>query len=112
MLRAGDLQERILVRRQVNVKNPSTGGLTRSWTDVGEMWAQIKALNGREAVIATTLQGVSTFQITVRYREDLQAADQVLWKGRELNIAAPPEDRVGDRKWTTMFANTLAPQGA
>lgn len=112
MAGAGQLRERITIRRQSNVKNPVTGGLTRSWTTIATVYAQVRAINMREDVIGSTLQGISTFEITTHYREDLRAADQVLWKDRELNIAGPPEDRFGNRQWTTMIANTIAPQGA
>jgi SPP1 family predicted phage head-tail adaptor len=109
---AGNLRDRVEIRRQTNVKNPSTGGLTRSWASVATVWAQVRAINGREAIIGSTLQGISTFEIIIRYRDDLKAADQILWDGRELNIVAPPEDRYGTRKWTQILASTLAPQGA
>lgn len=109
---AGELIERITIRRQVNVKNAATGGLTRTWETLATVWARVRTINGREAVIASTLQGTSTFEIMIRFRHDLKAADQVVWGGRELNIIAPPEDRYGDRKWTQIIASTLAPQGA
>jgi SPP1 family predicted phage head-tail adaptor len=109
---AGSLRERIIIRRQLNTKNPDTGGLERGWTTLATVWAEVKSLNGREQVIGNTLQGVSTFQITIRYRNDLKPDDQVLWGARELNIVAPPEDPIGDRKWTRMLVNTIAPQGA
>jgi hypothetical protein len=72
----------------------------------------VVSLNGREAVIGSVFQGVSVFQITVRYRTDLKPSDQVLWNGRELNIIAPPEDLIGTRQWTVIQASTQAPQGA
>lgn len=112
MTDAGSLRDRIVIRRQQNVKNPQTGGLERSWQTLAEVWAEVKSLNGRESVIGNTLQGISTFQVTIRYRSDLKADDQILWRARELNIAAPPEDLIGDRKWTRIIASTLAPQGA
>jgi SPP1 family predicted phage head-tail adaptor len=112
MIGAGDLRERITIRRQVNSKNPETGGLTRGWSTVATVWAEVRSISGREAVIANTLQGVSTFQLTIRYRDDIEASDQILWGSRELNIVAPAEDRFGRRQWLTILASTLAPQGA
>jgi SPP1 family predicted phage head-tail adaptor len=112
MAGAGQLRELITIRRQSNVKNATTGGLTRTWTTVARVRAQVRAINGQEAMIGNTLQGISSFEVVIRFREDLRAADQIEWKGRELNIIAPPEDRFGNRQWTTMIASTLAPQGA
>ncbi len=106
----GDLRERITIRRVANVKN-SRGGLDRSWSTVAEVAAEVRSVNGREAVIGQVLQGVSVFQIVIRFRSDVQSADQILWRGRELNISAA-EDREGRRTWLTIIASTEAPQGA
>jgi hypothetical protein len=62
-------------------------------------------------MIGNTLQGISSFEVVIRFREDLRAADQIEWKGRELNIIAPPEDRFGNRQWTTMIASTSSSAG-
>jgi SPP1 family predicted phage head-tail adaptor len=70
-----------------------------------------QSINGREEMIGNVLQGISTFQVTIRYRNDLKASDQILWNGRELNVLAA-EDREGRRRWTVIHASTLAPQGA
>lgn len=110
-LGAGDLRERITIRRQANVKNTATGGLTRSWSNVATVWAQVRSVNGREALIGSVLQGVSHFLITIRYRSDIKVSDQVLWRGRELNVHVA-EDRIGNREWLSIHASTEAPQGA
>lgn len=107
---AGKLRDRVTFRRQTNTKT-ATGGLARTWADLATVWAEVINLNGREAVIGTVLQGVSTFQITVRYRTDIQASDQIKWNGRELNVHSA-EDKAGTRQWTTIIASTEAPQGA
>lgn len=110
---AGKLRHRITIRRQTNTKT-ATGGLDRSWADIPAnptVWAEVKAVNGREAVIGTVLQGVSTFQITVRYRDDLLPSDQILWGERELNVHAV-EDKLGTKQWTEIIASTQSPQGA
>ena len=112
MAGAGLLRDRITIRRQVNTKNPQTGGLTRTWQTLDTVYAQVRAVNGRESLVEQTLQGISTFEVMIRYRDDLKPADQVLWNGRELNIVSPPEDRFGNRQWSQFLASTLAPQGA
>lgn len=112
MFDPGRMRERITIRRQANVKN-ARGGLTRSWTTLADnLSAEVVSIDGREAVIGQVLQGLSTYQITIRYRGDLKASDQVLWNGLELNIIAPPADRLGTRHWLTIHASTLAAQGA
>jgi SPP1 family predicted phage head-tail adaptor len=108
---AGRLRERITIRRQVNVKN-ARGGQDRSWTTVAaNLSAEVVSLNGREAVIGHVLQGISTFEIRIRFRDDLKPADQIVWDARELNIHVA-EDKLGTRQWTMIQASTLAPQGS
>jgi SPP1 family predicted phage head-tail adaptor len=109
-MQAGDLRDRITIRRRTETKNAG-GGLDIGWDDFATIWAKVTSLNGREAVIGGVLQGNSYFEITVRYRTDLEVADQILWNGRELNINSS-EDRLGTRQWTIIQASTETPQGA
>lgn len=110
---AGKMRDRITIRRRVEAKNPTTGGLELSWTSLAaDLSAEVLSLNGREALLGHVLQGISTFQVTIRYRTDIKASDQVLWNGRELNVVSAPEDQLGTRQWVVMQASTQAPQGA
>jgi len=114
-MHAGRLRHRITLRRQSNIKKPDTGGLKRGWADLAtNLSAEVISLNGREAVITNVLQGVSHFQVTIRYRSDIKVSDQIVWLtggNRELNVHSA-EDRLGTRQWLTIIASTLAPQGA
>ena len=108
---AGQLRDSITIRREDNVKN-ARGGLNRDWVTVADnLPARVTSLNGRESVIGQVLQGVSQFEIVVRYRTDIKVSDQVKWNGRELNVHSA-EDRDGLRTWTYIQASTEAPQGA
>lgn len=108
---AGRLRDRITIRRRVDAKN-SRGEIDRSWTTiVQDLSAEVRSINSRESLSAGVLQGSSYFEITVRYRTDLKASDQVLWGSRELNIIGPAEDREGRRQWTIIQASTQTAQG-
>lgn len=108
-------RERITIRRKAIAKNPTTGAPQETWGDVAErLPAEVRSMNGREAVIGSVLQGISHFEITIRYRFDLLPSDQVIWLtggNRELNIHSA-EDRTGTKRWLVIHASTLAPQGA
>lgn len=68
--------------------------------------AEVECLNGREALIAGALQGIASFQVTVRWRADVAVADQVrLADGRDLNIRSA-EDIDGRREWLVIMADT------
>jgi SPP1 family predicted phage head-tail adaptor len=109
-MQAGDLRDRITIRRRTETKN-SRGGLDIGWADLASVWANVRSLNGREALIGGVLTGVSYFEITVRYRTDLEPSQQILWGDRELNIISA-EDKSGTRQWTAIQASTEAPEGA
>lgn len=110
---AGRLRHRITIRRETNIPD-GDGGFDRAWTTLAHrISAEVVNLNGREALLGNILQGVSTFQITIRYRTDIQPADQLIWHDgeRELNVHNA-EDRKGTRQWLVVQASTEAPQGA
>lgn len=110
--RAGRMRDRITIRRATDVQT-GAGGLTRSWTTLASsLPAEVLGQSGRESVIGNTLQGISTFKLSIRHRTDIRAGDQVLLNGLELNILGPPYDPTGRRQRTEFFADTSAPQGA
>lgn len=112
VLEPGRLREVITIRRLTDTPDGG-GGYTRDWdTIAGPIFAEVLGQNGREALLANTLQGIATFKITVHYRTDLRVNDQILWNGQELNITAPPVDPWGLRRETQIFADTSAPQNA
>jgi head-tail adaptor len=117
MLAAGRLNERIAVRRQQDVAD-GVGGFTRVWAPVEgfeRIWAEVIGINGRESVIQHTLQGVATYRITIRFprtRPFPRVNDQIVWRGLELNIIAPPIDPNGRREALQIMADTSTPQGA
>lgn len=108
---AGELRERITIRRQVNTKNPRTGGLERSWQTIATVAADVKPISSREALIGEVLRGVLHFELLIYFRDDVQLADQILWGSRELNVHAA-DDRDRRRHWLWIIASTQAPQGA
>jgi SPP1 family predicted phage head-tail adaptor len=107
---AGALRDRITIKREANTPDGS-GGYDKSWSEVATVWGNVTSLNGREAVLGHVLQGISTFQIIVRHRTDIEPAMQILWGSRELNVHTA-EDKLGTRQWTHIIASTEAPQGA
>ena len=114
---AGRLRDRIAIRRQVDVAT-GRGGFARDWqtlAGMGDVPAEVIGQSGREAVIANTLQGTATFRITIRYRDGIQAKDQIIvttMGDLELNVLAPPTDPTGRRQFLQILADTSAQQQA
>lgn len=107
----GQLRNRITIKRQSDVSD-GKGGFNRAWTVLdASVPASVHGLSGKEALIGHTIQGISSFEILVRFRTDIKPADQILFNGQELNVIAS-EDRDGRRAWTYITATTEGPQGA
>jgi SPP1 family predicted phage head-tail adaptor len=102
---AGDLRERVKIRRMSTAKNQQTGGLKQGLADVATVAAEVKSMDGREAMLGSVLQGVAHFQIRIRYRTDIKPSDQLRWRNRDLNVHSA-EDREGRRRWTWIHAST------
>lgn len=111
-LQAGRLRDFISIRRPTDISD-GKGAYRRGWQNIADrLPAEVIGQSGREAVIATTLQGTATYRITIRYREGLKANDQIIWRDQELNILAPPSDPDGRREQLQILADTSSPQKA
>lgn len=62
------------------------GGWTEEWVELGKAWASIRPLTGRERVSGEQQEMHIGYEISVPYREDLDAGMAVLWKGRRLGV--------------------------
>lgn len=105
---AGQLRTPIVVRRATQVQNVK-GGYDEAWVTIASCRADVEGLDGREVMLAQSLQGISSYRITIRWCSGIRASDQVrLPDGTELNIAGPPSDPDGRRRWLTLMADTGA----
>ena len=105
---AGRLRQLVELRRKSEAPDGS-GGRTTSWSTVATIPAEAISQNGREAVLAGTLAGVSSWKVTMRWREDISTVDQLRLDGRDLNIRSV-EDPDGRRAQLVIFADTGSAQ--
>ena len=89
-LRAGLLRHTVTVRAPQRTSD-GHGGFVNAWTTLGSFAAQVEGLDGREALLASAMQGISSFRITVRWNQVLVSGDCSSWQailsdGRELNV--------------------------
>ncbi len=107
-LAAGRLRDQVTIRRASKVSD-GRGGRIAIWGDVDTVAAEVVSQNGREAIIAGALQGVSVSKITIRYFPGILPTDQLRIDGdaREWNIrSADDPDR--KREQLVILADTAS----
>ncbi len=111
MLRAGELNRRITIRRAAPVRN-AKGGYDQTWSTIARPWAKIDGLDGREAMMATALQGISSYRITIRYRDpaSIKESDQLLLPGGVSANVKSVADPDGRQERLTILADTTSVQ--
>lgn len=93
------LKDRVTL--QASTKTPNgQGGYNQGWTTVvDDLPAEVVNASGREAIIAGALQGVSGWQVTIRYRTGVTVGHRLLFEGLSLNIqSCGPHPRYAKRE--------------
>lgn len=88
-MRAGALRHRITIQ-QKTIGTDAFGGPTETWADVCTVNASIEPLNGRELILAQSVNAETTERIRIRYRSGITAAMRIVFGARLFNITAPP----------------------
>jgi SPP1 family predicted phage head-tail adaptor len=88
-----------------STRKETTGGFDTVWEPVKTIRAEVIGLDGRESVMEKVLQGISVYRITIRWRSDVSAQNQLLYGQQTLNIrsAVDPDDR---REQLVIIADT------
>lgn len=110
-LAAGRLRDRVTIRRSTLAPD-GHGGQVATWTDLAEdLPAEVVSQDGREAVIASALQGISTIRVTIRWRSGITSVDQMRVAGdaRDWNVRSA-EDPDRRRERLVILADTASAQ--
>ena len=73
LVRAGELNERLAIERPVETRD-THGGVVENWTLVGDRWAKVEALSGRELERARMIEATVTHRVTIRALDQLEAS--------------------------------------
>ncbi len=84
----GRLRHRITIQELTETKDPLSGELTNDWQDVCTVWAEIKALRGREYFAAQQTIAESSHEITIRYRRGIKPTMRAVHDDRIFDIQA------------------------
>jgi SPP1 family predicted phage head-tail adaptor len=109
-LRAGDLSNRITIRRKTEVVDPVTGYRSHTWAELLQAYAQFLPGPGREYLASESLRTQVTGRFVIQYSAaaaGITAGDRVEWDGRIMELKAPPlPDETGRISFTLMVAES------
>ena len=112
-MRAGTLRHRISVERRVASKD-ERGQPTESWATRAELWASVQQAGGREREGTLAAVAEATWTVTVRGSAslDLRTTDRIRFRGRLLDVLAPPVDAGGRGIKLVIACKEHQPEGA
>jgi len=73
-----------------SVTQNSAGEEVITWSGVGDYWASVEPIRGREFVEMRQGQAEITTRIRMRFRDGIKATHRVRYDGRLFEIQAPP----------------------
>lgn len=79
-MEAGRLDTRIALERPSRTYGPD-GGEVVDWERVGEVWATVVPVSGRERLNAPQVMPEEAIRIHIRYRSDVETSWRVLHEG-------------------------------
>ena len=103
-MRAGSLRHRVRIQQLV-IARTTTGSTGSDWADLCTVWAEVKGVSGRAFLAASAEQSEVTFDIRIRYRDDVMARMRVVHKAQTLEIVAPLPDE--SRQWLRLMCKTV-----
>lgn len=85
----GRLRHRIIIQELTELRDPISGEIIDTdWQDVCTVWAEIRALRGREYFTAQQTLAESNHEIIIRYRKGIKPAMRAISDGRVFDIQA------------------------
>ena len=106
MMQAGRLNRRVTLQ-QPGTNTDELGQPIPGWTDVAQVWADIRMKSGLEAIKAGASVSVVQASIRVRYRAGITAGMRIVHNLQAFNIVAVMPD-VGGREFVDLVAEVVA----
>ena len=93
-MRAGKLRERITLLTFSTIRD-EMGQPVETWTEGPTLWADVRAISGRELLAAGAETASTSIRIWLRYRRDVTAASRFIcrtgaYAGQVLDVTNPP----------------------
>jgi SPP1 family predicted phage head-tail adaptor len=79
-MKAGRLRHRITIQKNAIIRD-ELGSEFYQQIDVATVWAEVKAISGRELMASGSVYSEATIRIWLRYRDDVTTANNIIYKG-------------------------------
>lgn len=106
-MKAGDLNRQIVIQSR-DSGTDAAGQPVWTWTTLATVWASVKGATGMGSIRqAASQQGVAvelnSYSFRIRYRTDMDAAERVVFDGRNYDVKQVRHDFAG-KEWTDIVA--------
>lgn len=85
--RIGRMRERVTIQQNSGTKG-TRGQKAESWTDVKQVWAEVRMLSGTESQTANMNIASATHRVRIRWRSDVTEQMRLEWGTRYLGIVS------------------------
>ena len=106
-----DLHERIEILYHDKTRDIEGNIVDEEIHTRGTVWAKVIPVTARIGEQSEETENAIIYRVTIRYREDIEPTDVILWRGKRLELAAPPYDVESRRMWTSMDCQELVENG-
>lgn len=72
----GRLRDRITLQNYITTQD-EVGQVHKTWEDVATVWAEVKAITGKELMLAQKEMSSTTIRIFIRYRKDVNTTYRI-----------------------------------
>lgn len=89
-MKAGRIRNRITLQKFETSRSP-VGSIIKTWIDVATVWAEVKAVTGKELMLSQQEMSSTTIRIYIRYRNDIETTWRIKYSiagSQYLNIKA------------------------
>ncbi|WP_180114975.1 phage head closure protein [Acinetobacter sp. YH12063] len=83
---AGELRHRIMVQKLTSGKDDDGYPIPEQWVDYMPLWAKVTHLSGKDLIAAQASNSKVVARVKIRYREDINTAMRVIYKGKTYAI--------------------------
>ena len=76
-----------------------------------KVWAKVIPVTARIGEQSEETKNEIIYRVIIRHREDIETTDEISWRGKRLELTAPPYDVESRRIWTTFECRELIENG-